>query len=150
MQETERILLDVLRYLTDILQNNISNISVDYEYVHIALRERIAMYGISTKCKGYLYIKEAVLLTFKDSNRRVNFKKNVYPIIAGRHIPATAESVEHAIRNAIKAAYDKSRSESGKWISEMSGLDSCPSNKRFILDLGEELRSSIHTELLNY
>ena len=59
--------------------------------------------GVSTKLRGYAYIREAVLLMVKDPQQSIT--KELYPAI-GALCGATAVQVERSARSAIHAAWE--------------------------------------------
>lgn len=67
-------------------------------------RELMRM-GFQRKYVGFAYIAEAIeLLIHWEMDRQVQVTKEIYPLVAGRY-QVTEQSVERAIRSAIKAAF---------------------------------------------
>ncbi len=67
-------------------------------------RELMRM-GFRQKYVGFAYIAEAIeLLIHWEPDRQVQITREIYPLIAGRY-HVTGQSVERAIRSAIKAAF---------------------------------------------
>lgn len=61
--------------------------------------------GFQKKYVGFDYIVEVIeLLIHWESDRQVQITREIYPLVAGRY-HATGQSVERAIRSAIKAAF---------------------------------------------
>ena len=61
--------------------------------------------GFRQKYVGFAYIAEAIeLLIHWEPDRQVQITREIYPLIAGRY-HVTGQSVERAIRSAIKAAF---------------------------------------------
>ena len=71
---------------------------------HYIERELMRM-GFRQKYVGFAYIAEAIeLLIHWEPDRQVQITREIYPLIAGRY-HVTGQSVERAIRSAIKAAF---------------------------------------------
>lgn len=67
-------------------------------------RELMRM-GFRRKYVGFAYIAEAIeLLIHWEPDRQVQITREIYPLVAG-HYHVTKQSVERAIRSAIKAAF---------------------------------------------
>lgn len=104
-----------------------------------AVEERIAdllvRLGIRPNLKGYQYLRTAVLLSMKDREELDGITKRLYPSVARKH-GTSPDKVEHAIRHAIKTAWEKGNAE-----GQMRVFGYCfeegkrPTNSEFIMQL---------------
>ncbi len=91
--------------------------------------------GITTKYLGYEYIRELVVIVYKDKRLLQSFNKKVYPKLAMRY-NTQVNNVERNIRNAITVASQRSKNRivfdeiSGR--SALNDASPIPSNKQFI------------------
>lgn len=94
--------------------------------------------GISTKLRGYSYLREAILLV--GSNPLQSVTKELYPSIA-RQFNCSSTQVERSIRNAIQGAWNQ-RSDS-IWAQlfqpDEHGQILRPSNATFITHLADRM-----------
>ena len=91
--------------------------------------------GVRANLKGYQYLKTAVKLCRKDREELDGITKRLYPSIA-KEQRTTADKVEHAIRHAITASWEKGRREEQRTVF---GYDADsgrrPTNSEFILQI---------------
>ncbi len=103
--------------------------------------------GISTKLRGYTYLREAVLLKAKDPGQSIT--KILYPEVA-KICGCEAIHVERSIRSAINTAW-KNRDEQ-VWrlyfLPDGTGSIPRPTNGAFISRLADRLRLGMEQELL--
>lgn len=98
--------------------------------------------GITTKYLGYEYIRELVVIVYKDKRLLQSFNKKVYPKLAMRY-NTQVNNVERNIRNAITVASQRSKNRiifdeiSGR--SALTNAGPVPSNKQFITWLLEKV-----------
>ena len=94
--------------------------------------------GISTKLRGYGYLRECILLMARDPRQSVT--KELYPAAAAR-LGATAVQIERSIRSAVNTAW--SRQDRNVWQlyfpADHTGLIPRPTNARFISRLADML-----------
>ena len=94
--------------------------------------------GISTKLRGYGYLRECILLMAQDPRQSVT--KELYPAAAVR-LGATAVQIERSIRSAVNTAW--SRQDRNIWQlyfpADHTGLIPRPTNARFISRLADML-----------
>ena len=94
--------------------------------------------GISTKLRGYAYLRECILLMAKDPCQSVT--KELYPAAAVQ-FGASAVQVERSVRSAIAAAW--SRQDRQVWqlyfAADEGGVIPRPTNAAFISRLAEML-----------
>ncbi|MBQ2786066.1 MAG: response regulator [Oscillospiraceae bacterium] len=94
--------------------------------------------GVSTKLRGYGYLRECILLMAQDPRQSVT--KELYPAAAFR-LGATAVQIERSIRSAVNTAW--SRQDRNIWQlyfpADQTGLIPRPTNARFISRLADML-----------
>lgn len=94
--------------------------------------------GVSTKLRGYSYLREAVL--YMADNPMASVTKELYPAVA-RRFGCSGSQVERAIRNAIQGAW--SQHPGGAWFqifqSDAQGTVPRPSNSSFISCLADRI-----------
>ena len=91
--------------------------------------------------KGYHYLREAILLSIKNSEIINSVTKLLYPTVAKNH-STTSSRVERAIRHAIEVAWDRGdidvlNSYFGYTIQNDRGK---PTNSEFIAMISDKLR----------
>lgn len=94
--------------------------------------------GISTKLRGYAYLREAVLLMARDPQQSIT--KELYPAVAAQ-FGATAVQLERSIRSAIHTAWSQLDSQIWQMYfpANDSGLIPRPTNAAFISRLADLL-----------
>ena len=97
--------------------------------------------GVPAHIKGYHYLREAIMLSIKNSDIINSVTKLLYPTVAKKH-STTASRVERAIRHAIEVAWDRGdidvlNSYFGYTIQNERGK---PTNSEFIAMISDKLR----------
>ena len=104
--------------------------------------ERIRLLRFSPRHDGSKYIREAVLLMYRQPG--LSLTKELYPAVGAR-FGCSAAQVERSIRSAINAAWH--HADNGSWAvlfpPEPEGIVPRPSNGNLIAKLAEELRAKI-------
>lgn len=97
--------------------------------------------GISTKLRGYGYLREAVLLMGKDPSQSIT--KELYPAVAAI-CGATASQVERSVRSAVATAWDHCDQRIWQlyFPADDRGRIPRPTNAAFISRLADELRGT--------
>lgn len=94
--------------------------------------------GVSTKLRGYAYLREAVLLMIQNPMQSIT--KELYPGVA-KQFSSTPTQVERSIRNAIQHAWERRNEE--QWLQvfqpDKAGKIARPSNAAFISRLADRL-----------
>ena len=94
--------------------------------------------GISTKLRGYSYLREAIILMSRDPNQSIT--KELYPAVAAL-CDGTAIQIERSIRSAITTAWG--RKDPHIWqlyfAADETGTISRPTNAAFISRLADIL-----------
>lgn len=99
--------------------------------------------GIPAHIKGYLYLREAIIMVVDDIDLLGSVTKILYPNIA-KHFSTTSSRVERAIRHAIEVAWSRNNIDIikkffGYTIRTERGK---PTNSEFIAMLADRLRLS--------
>lgn len=97
--------------------------------------------GVPAHIKGYLYLREAISMVYKDIELLGSITKVLYPDIA-KKFNTTASRVERAIRHAIEVAWSRGNIDS---ISSLFGYTvsmtkAKPTNSEFIAMVADKLR----------
>lgn len=94
--------------------------------------------GISTKLRGYPYLREAILAMV--SNPLQSITKELYPNVA-RQFDCNSAQVERSIRNAIQGAWSQRCDSvwSQVFPADDSGIIPRPSNATFISQLADRI-----------
>ncbi|WP_186578074.1 sporulation transcription factor Spo0A [Aquibacillus kalidii] len=97
--------------------------------------------GVPAHIKGYMYLREAITMVYKDIELLGSITKVLYPDIAKKY-NTTASRVERAIRHAIEVAWSRGNMDS---ISSLFGYTvsiskAKPTNSEFIAMVADRLR----------
>ncbi len=109
--------------------------------LEIMVTEIIHQIGVPAHIKGYHYLREAIILSIKDSEMINSVTKLLYPTVAKKN-QTTSSRVERAIRHAIEVAWDRGdvdvlNSYFGYTIHNSRGK---PTNSEFIAMIADKLR----------
>ena len=102
--------------------------------------------GIPSHIKGYQYIRESILLIYKNPYIIGGITKELYPEVASRY-KTTSSRVERAIRHAIEVSWNRGDYE---YMEELFGHSvdydrAKPTNSEFIATVADKLRLDINT-----
>ena len=116
------------------------NVVTDPE-LELMVTEIIHQIGVPAHIKGYHYLREAIILSVKNSEIINSVTKLLYPTVAKNH-GTTSSRVERAIRHAIEVAWDRGdidvlNSYFGYTIQNERGK---PTNSEFIAMISDKLR----------
>ena len=108
--------------------------------LELMITEIIHQIGVPAHIKGYHYLREAIILSIKNSDIINSVTKLLYPTVAKKH-NTTASRVERAIRHAIEVAWDRGNidvldSYFGYTIQNERGK---PTNSEFIAMISDHL-----------
>ena len=109
--------------------------------LQLMVTEIIHQIGVPAHIKGYHYLREAIILSVKNSDIVNSVTKLLYPTVA-KSYTTTASRVERAIRHAIEVAWDRGdidvlNSYFGYTIQNDRGK---PTNSEFIAMISDKLR----------
>lgn len=119
----------------------IKNTALSDPELEMMVTEIIHQIGVPAHIKGYHYLREAIMLSIKNSDIVNSVTKLLYPTVAKTH-NTTASRVERAIRHAIEVAWDRGdidvlNSYFGYTIQNDRGK---PTNSEFIAMISDKLR----------
>lgn len=97
--------------------------------------------GIPAHIKGYLYLREAILMVVERVDLLGAVTKELYPTIAARY-KTTASRVERAIRHAIEVAWSRGNYDAitKLFVNTTSSERGKPTNSEFIAMVADRLR----------
>ena len=97
--------------------------------------------GIPAHIKGYQYLRDAIIMSVRDTEMLSSVTKILYPTIAKTH-KTTPSRVERAIRHAIEVAWDRGDIETlqNYFGYTVSGIKGKPTNSEFISMIADRLR----------
>ena len=113
--------------------------------IEALVTEVIHEVGVPAHIKGYVYLREAIMLNIKDMEVINAVTKILYPAIA-KKFNTTPSRVERAIRHAIEVAWDRGDIETlqnffGYTVSNAKGK---PTNSEFIAMIADRLRLQLN------
>ena len=119
----------------------VKNNCISDSELELMVTEIIHQIGVPAHIKGYHYLREAILLSVKNSEIINSVTKLLYPTVAKNH-STTSSRVESAIRHAIEVAWDRGdidvlNSYFGYTIQNERGK---PTNSEFIAMISDKLR----------
>lgn len=125
--------------IPDVIINN--NVPVTDSDLELMITEIIHQIGVPAHIKGYHYLRDAIILSIRDSELINSVTKVLYPTVAKKH-STTSSRVERAIRHAIEVAWDRGdvdvlNSYFGYTIHTSRGK---PTNSEFIAMISDKLR----------
>jgi len=125
------------------------NIDLFQNNLQLSITKILHELGMPSHIKGYQYIREGIMLIYKNPDMIGGITKELYPEIASR-FDTTTSRVERAIRHAIEVSWNR-----GNWdlMEEIFGYSvdidkSKPTNSEFLVTVADKLRLEYHT--MNY
>lgn len=109
--------------------------------IEISVTRTIHSVGVPANIKGYQYLRDAIIMSIKDTELINAVTKQLYPKVASRHNTSPSR-VERAIRHAIEVACIRGNEEElyklfGYTVSNNKGK---PTNSEFIAMIADKLR----------
>ena len=109
--------------------------------IEIFVTRTIHSVGVPANIKGYQYLRDAIIMSIKDTELINAVTKQLYPRVADRHNTSPSR-VERAIRHAIEVACIRGNEEElyklfGYTVSNNKGK---PTNSEFIAMIADKLR----------
>lgn len=109
--------------------------------LEVMITDIIHQIGVPAHIKGYHYLREAIILSIKNTEIINSVTKLLYPTVAKKY-STTSSRVERAIRHAIEVAWDRGdidvlNSYFGYTIQNERGK---PTNSEFIAMISDKLR----------
>ncbi len=109
--------------------------------IELFVTKTIHSVGVPANIKGYQYLRDAIIMSIKDTELINAVTKQLYPRVATRHNTSPSR-VERAIRHAIEVACIRGNEEElyklfGYTVSNNKGK---PTNSEFIAMIADKLR----------
>lgn len=119
----------------------VENSTVSDRDLEVMITDIIHQIGVPAHIKGYHYLREAIMLSIKNTEIINSVTKLLYPTVAKKY-STTSSRVERAIRHAIEVAWDRGdidvlNSYFGYTIQNERGK---PTNSEFIAMISDKLR----------
>lgn len=119
----------------------VNNGTVSDSSLEVMITDIIHQIGVPAHIKGYHYLREAIMLSIKNSEIINSVTKLLYPTVA-KKFSTTSSRVERAIRHPIEVAWDRGdidvlNSYFGYTIQNERGK---PTNSEFIAMISDKLR----------
>lgn len=119
---------------------NKSTVATDIQ-LELLITEIIHQVGVPAHIKGYHYLRDAILMSVKDTGMINSVTKVLYPTVAKKH-QTTSSRVERAIRHAIEVAWDRGDLDTldsyfGYTVQNTRGK---PTNSEFIAMISDKIR----------
>lgn len=110
----------------------------------IRITEIMHQIGVPAHIKGYMYLREAIMMVVKEIELLGAITKELYPLVAQKY-GTTPSRVERAIRHAIEVSWERGNIKAiynifGSAVSTESGK---PTNSQFIAKIADKLRLEI-------
>lgn len=134
------------------LESTISNLIMKLADIPISgnlelrISKMLHSLGIPSHIKGYQYIRESIMLIYKNPYIIGGITKELYPEVAERY-KTTSSRVERAIRHAIEVSWNRGDYE---YMEELFGHSvdydrAKPTNSEFIATVADKLRLDLNT-----
>ena len=112
--------------------------------LEMLITDIIHQIGVPAHIKGYNYLRDAIIMSVKDTDMISSITKILYPTVA-KHHHTTSSRVERAIRHAIEVAWDRGDIDTldsyfGYTIHNNRGK---PTNSEFIAMISDKIRLSL-------
>lgn len=120
-----------------------NNIEISDRMLELEITNIIHEIGVPAHIKGYQYIRDAIIMSVKNSEMINSITKLLYPEISRRY-HTTPSRVERAIRHSIEVAWGRGNTDViedyfGYTVSDGKGK---PTNSEFIALIADKLRLS--------
>ncbi len=126
--------------------HNSSSVKNGVKDLDVVVSQIMHQIGVPAHIRGYQYLREAIILSVKDSEMISSVTKILYPTVA-KTFKTTPSRVERAIRHAIEVAWDRGdvdvlSSYFGYTIQNERGK---PTNSEFIAMISDNLKLQMKT-----
>jgi len=135
--DLENVIEDIFNYKGERRENSA---------IEAKITKMLHSLGIPSHIKGYQYIRESILLIYRNPYIIGGITKELYPEVATR-FKTTPSRVERAIRHAIEVSWNRGDYE---YMEELFGHSvdydrAKPTNSEFIATVADKLRLDINT-----
>ena len=134
--------------LCNVIDTLFTNASASFENGHLETRitKMLHSLGIPSHIKGYQYIRESIMLIYRNPYIIGGITKELYPEVAIKY-KTTSSRVERAIRHAIEVSWNRGDYE---YMEELFGHSvdydrAKPTNSEFIATVADKLRLDLKT-----
>ena len=119
----------------------IENSTLSDSDLEVMITDIIHQIGVPAHIKGYHYLREAIMLSIKNSEIINSVTKLLYPTVAKKY-STTSSRVERAIRHAIEVAWDRGDIDvlNGYFGYTIQNERGKPTNSEFIAMISDKLR----------
>jgi two-component system response regulator (stage 0 sporulation protein A) len=109
--------------------------------LEVMVTDIIHQIGVPAHIKGYHYLREAIILSIKNSEIINSVTKLLYPTVAKKYA-TTPSRVERAIRHAIEVAWDRGDIDvlNGYFGYTIQVERGKPTNSEFIAMISDKMR----------
>ena len=109
--------------------------------VHTDVTQMLHEIGIPAHIKGYQYLRDAIIMSVRDTEMLSSVTKILYPTIAKTH-KTTPSRVERAIRHAIEVAWGRGELDTLNSLFgyTVNGGKGKPTNSEFIALIADKIR----------
>ncbi len=109
--------------------------------LELMITDIIHQIGVPAHIKGYHYLREAIILSIKNTEIINSVTKLLYPTVAKKY-STTSSRVERAIRHAIEVAWDRGDIDvlNGYFGYTIQNERGKPTNSEFIAMISDKLR----------
>ena len=137
-------ILELAKWSTEQQKTVINTKNTSDTDLELIVTKIIHQIGVPAHIKGYQYLREAIIISVKDSNAINAVTKKLYPAVAQKY-NTTASRTERAIRHAIEVAWDRGdvdiiNNYFGYTIDNNRGK---PTNSEFIALIADRLSLSL-------
>lgn len=127
--------------ISDLIAHKDEVLDLKSEKLELGVSSMLHDLGIPSHVRGYQYIREGVLLLYRDEEASVLVTKEIYPKIADKY-QTTSSRVERAIRHAIEISWTRGDI---KLMEDLFGnsIDfdrSRPTNSEFLTTLADRFK----------
>ena len=113
--------------------------------LEMMITDIIHQIGVPAHIKGYHYLREAIILSIKNTEIINSVTKLLYPTVAKKY-STTSSRVERAIRHAIEVAWDRGDIDvlNGYFGYTIQNERGKPTNSEFIAMISDKLRLKLN------
>jgi len=116
-------------------------IPINSSNVDVSITDIIHEMGVPAHIKGYMYLRDAIIMVYNDIEILGSITKVLYPRVAEKY-KTTPSRVERAIRHAIEVAWNRGNIDAIKntFGYTINTSKSKPTNSEFIAMIADRLR----------
>ena len=117
------------------------------EHLETDITKMLHELGIPAHIKGYQYLRDAIIMSVRDTEMLSSVTKILYPTIAKTH-KTTPSRVERAIRHAIEVAWGRGELDTLNSLFgyTVNGGKGKPTNSEFIALIADKIRLELKNQ----